>query len=62
MGDQVACVPLLSAMQDEESLRVRNRIAGGLAERGWAVPEASRDTCRASLPDGFSLQGDKVTR
>lgn len=62
MGDPAACGPLVKALVAEESLRVRNRIATGLLERGWIVPEASRDACGAALPDGFKLRDGKVSR
>lgn len=62
MGDEAACGPLVTAMHEEESLRVRNRIAGGLAERGWPVPAGSQEACKAGLPDGFQLRDGKVTR
>jgi hypothetical protein len=60
MKDEAACDALVAAMAVEESLRVRNLIARGIAERGWTVPEGLRDKCAEALPDGFKLQAGKV--
>jgi len=43
-------------------LRVRNRIAQGLAERKYVIPEALRDACRANLPSEYTLRGERVER
>ena len=56
--DDVAAAPALAhLLGDEESLRVRTRIAEGLASRGWTVPEPERDAVRKSLPPAFLLDG-----
>lgn len=58
-----ASVPVLVAMLEaEESLRVKNRVAQGLAERGWSIPAELQDVCRKSLPPGYKLGGDKVVQ
>jgi hypothetical protein len=62
MRDATACAPLVAALQVEESLRVRNRIATGLVEQGWVVPEGSRVACQSALPSGFALRDGIVTR
>jgi hypothetical protein len=62
MADAAACGSLVRALAEEESLRVRNRIATGLAEQGWAVPVDLQSDCRSALPDGFALRDGKVTR
>jgi HEAT repeat protein len=62
MGD-TECVPtLVAALEEEESLRVKNRIAQGLVERAWAIPAELLDTCRKTLPPDFALQGTTVRR
>jgi hypothetical protein len=54
--DDEAVVPALARLvADEESVRVRTRVAEGLAARAWTVPEADRDAVRAGLPAGFTL-------
>jgi HEAT repeat protein len=52
--------PLLGALVEEESLRVKNRIAVGLAERKWSIPESLRVRVSQNLPPGFSLKGSVV--
>jgi hypothetical protein len=54
--DDAASAPALAhLLGDEESVRVRNRIADGLTMQGWPVPEAERDAVRKSLPPAFAL-------
>ena len=60
MGSEASVVSLVAQLAEEESLRVRNRIARGLVERGWVVPEEQRDTCETGLPDGFRLVDGRV--
>jgi HEAT repeat protein len=59
-NDSQSTAALVAAMEDEESLRIRNKIAGGLAERGWAVPSELHDSCNGALPDGFVLRDGVV--
>jgi HEAT repeat protein len=56
--DPAAAPALASALVDEESFRVKNKIAEGLLVRGWPVPEDRRDGVRKSLPPGYSLDGE----
>lgn len=53
---------LVEALAEEESLRVRNRIALGLSEQGWVVPEDAREGLTDTLPPEFALEGGKVLR
>ncbi len=62
MADEQSVPALLEALGEEESLRVRNRIAQGLAERGWKIPSDLQEACRESLPEGFKLDGGTVRR
>ena len=55
--DEGGAPGLAHLLGDEESVRVRTRIAEGLAGRGWVVPEDERDAVRKSLPTPFSLEG-----
>lgn len=58
-----ASVPaFVTAIEVEESLRVKNRIAQGLVDRGWTVPAELQDTCKKGLPPGYALRGDKVVK
>jgi HEAT repeat protein len=53
---------LVAALETEESLRIKNRIAQGLVERKWEVPEEQRPTCKAALPDEFKLTSSVIER
>jgi hypothetical protein len=58
-GDEAACRgPLLDQFTSptEESLRLRIRIADGLAELGWPVGDR-RAEVEAKLPDAFQIEG-----
>ncbi len=60
MDDPASLVPLIEAMAAEESLRVKNRIATGLVDRGWSLPAEVLDSVREALPAGFRVEGEKV--
>lgn len=62
VGEAQSAEALVDAMAQEESLRIRNRIASGLAERGWRLPEAAIESCKKALPETFSLTEGRVTR
>ncbi len=62
MQDAKSVSALVEAMGEEESLRVRNRIAQGLAEAGWEVPDDLRETLVEHLPPDFQLDSGKVSR
>jgi HEAT repeat protein len=62
MGDAASVPTLVTALEEEESLRVKNRIAQGLGERGWEIPSELADACRRGLPPEFALQGATVRR
>lgn len=62
MKDPKATPALVEALLEEESLRIKNRIAGGLEQRGWEVPESLRTRLSAGLPDGFALAGATLRR
>jgi HEAT repeat protein len=55
MGQDDIVVALASMLEREESLRIKNRIAQGLADRGWLVPEELCSACRKVLPAGYWL-------
>jgi HEAT repeat protein len=62
VNDEKSAPALVAALIAEESLRVKNRIGERLAERGWPVPAELLDACKAALPPGFAVQGDRVVR
>jgi HEAT repeats len=53
--DPAATPALAHLLGDEESVRVRNRIAEGLSARAWPVPDDERDPVSKSLTPAFSL-------
>jgi hypothetical protein len=53
----LAQASLLKLMLDEESVRVRNKIAEGFIAREWVVPEDQREPVRKVLPAGFNIDG-----
>jgi len=54
--EDVEAVPALAhLLGDEESVRVRTKIAEGLAARGWSIPEDERVAASKTLPPAFSL-------
>jgi hypothetical protein len=61
--DAEAAGPLARALIREEAMRTKNRIAEGLAMRGWVIPEADRPGLDNALPGAFRLNADgKVSR
>ena len=54
--------PLARALVKEEAVRTQNRIAEGLAARGWAIPEPERATIAGKLPRGFTIDPEGVVR
>lgn len=55
MGQDDAVVALATTLEREESLRIKNRIVQGLAERAWLVPQELCAAVRKQLPNGFWL-------
>ncbi len=54
-ADAVVVPALVNLLLTEESVRVRSRIAEGLAAQGWAIDGAERDAARKALPGSFTL-------
>ncbi|MCH2108888.1 MAG: HEAT repeat domain-containing protein [Polyangiaceae bacterium] len=61
-----SALAFVEALEDEESLRVKNRIALGLRDKEWCVPEEQREKLAEHLPPGFQVdsagrvQGDSA--
>jgi HEAT repeat protein len=54
--DDEAAVPALTELlAGEESVRIRTKIAEGLAQRGWTVLDEQRDAVRKALPPTFAV-------
>lgn len=62
IGNAASVEALVAAIEDEESLRVKNKIAQGLAETGWEIPEALMGAVSKGLPDGFVARAGKIAR
>ncbi len=60
MNDAESVPALIEQLVQEESLRVKNRIAQGLAEKGWQLPDDQREACLKHLPPGYRLDGAVV--
>lgn len=56
--DSTVIAPLVKLMEDEESVRVKNKIADGIVAREWSVPDELREPMRKVLPYAFSIDGD----
>jgi HEAT repeat protein len=60
MSDPEAIEPLVDALNQEESLRVKNRVARGIEQAGWPIPEALTERCEKGLPPGYTVKDGKV--
>ena len=58
--DTASIGPLIDLLVDEESTRIRTKIADGFAALGWTVPDGRRDEVRRVLPPAFSIDGAGV--
>ena len=56
--DAEAASALAELLPVEESVRVRTKVAEGLALKRWPVPEGNREGVRRSLPPGFGLDAN----
>ncbi|MBX3229315.1 MAG: HEAT repeat domain-containing protein [Labilithrix sp.] len=56
--DERSLEPILKLLLDEESTRIRAKIANGLAELGWEIPDDQRDPVRKVLPPEFGIDGE----
>ena len=55
--DEPASVePLLDMLASEESVRIKNKVAEGLAQKGWRVPEPRLDAARKAFADAYEWQ------
>jgi HEAT repeat protein len=56
--------PLVKLLENEESVRVKNKVAEGLLFRGWVIPNELRETAQKALREtAFGLGGDgKIVR
>ena len=57
-----ALVALGKALPEEESLRVKNRMALGLSNSGWTIPKDLEPVFERGLPPGYRLNDGRVLR
>jgi HEAT repeat protein len=62
LGDPASAPALIDALENEESRRVQNRIAQGLADRGWPIPSELSAAATKALPPGFAVADGKVQK
>jgi len=62
INDAASLPVLVAALESEESRRVQNRIAQGLADRAWPIPSDLAASIKKALPPGFTLAGDRVQK
>ena len=61
--DPESLAPLLELLLDEESVRIRTKIADGILNLGWEIPEDQRDAVRKVLPPQYGVDGSgRVTK
>jgi len=60
VNDPEALEPLITAIGEEESLRVKNRVARGIEQAGWEVPARLLERCEGALPPGYGVKNGKV--
>lgn len=60
IGNPESAEPLIAALAEEESLRVKNRIARGLEQAGWVLPPALAERASAALPPGYVVRDGRV--
>lgn len=48
---QTSVALLVKMLKDEESVRIKNKTAEGMMQRGWIIPEELRDDLREALRD-----------
>jgi hypothetical protein len=48
--------PLLAMVADEESVRIKNKVAEGFVNKSWSVPEALRATVQKATSDVYEFR------
>jgi hypothetical protein len=55
--------PLINCLLEEESVRIKTKIADGIAHLGWEIPDERRDVVRKALPYEFGIDGSgRITK
>jgi HEAT repeat protein len=56
--DSTITDPLLDALVQEESFRVKNKIVDGILAKGWRMPHERLVTVRKVLPSGYTVDAE----
>lgn len=60
--DSDKSVPALVAMmENEESVRVKNKVCEGIVSKGWTIPGDHRDACGEAMSDVYEYKFDPKT-
>ena len=60
MADAESAEPLVDALAQEESLRVKNRIARGLEQAAWVLSDELAQRSTAVLPPGYAVRDKRI--
>jgi HEAT repeat protein len=62
MKNEESAHALIAALEEEESLRVKNRLAQNFVDLGWDVPEDLVATAKQHLPPGYRVDGQRIRK
>jgi HEAT repeat protein len=60
MKNPESAAALIAALEEEESLRVKNRLAQNFVDLGWEVPDEVIDAAKKHLPPGYRVDGKRI--
>lgn len=55
-GNPLSLPPMVRMMKEEESVRVKNKVAEGVREQGWTIPEALREDFGQAMRDVYEYR------
>lgn len=55
-GDPSAMPALVKMCEQEESVRIKNKVAEGMIEHGWSAPDDLVDTFQAAMKDAYEYR------
>ena len=64
-GDPASLAALVAMLASEESVRVKNKVADGILDKGWLIPEELRDAYREATTDVYEYRmtdGGKIQK
>lgn len=59
-GSPESLESLIEALTEEESLRIKNRIASGIVQAGWEIPDDMQEALLGACPPGFSVSAGRL--